>query len=182
MTQRLRLSIAVASAIAIFLIFFGGVFFPFPRIFVLELFQQATVGTVDQAQRSAAQPEQPTPVQEAQERLGGLVVVQDLVEGTGLEATEGTTVAVGYVGVFEDAETGETVEFDRNTDRSAPFVFPLGAGQVVPGFEAGILGMREKGIRILTIQPEAAYGSQQVGPIPPNTTLQFLVELYEVRQ
>ena len=69
---------------------------------------------------------------------------------------------------------------DKNTDPESGFTFVLGSGQVIPGFDVGIAGMREGGIRLIVIDPKAGYGSQQTGRIPPNTTLRFIVELYEV--
>ena len=115
-------------------------------------------------------------------RLGGLVQVLDLKEGDGIEAVEKSTVRVGYVGFYTDEETGENVKFDENTDPEQGFTFTIGAGQVIPGFDVGILSMRERGARHIIIDPKAGYGDRQAGRIPPNTTLQFIVELYEVQR
>ena len=180
MKRGLIIGIGVAAAVAFFLLFFGKVFFPFPKIFVLDLFQQSAVQSAQRLPQQTAPVAAPAQPREEM-RLNGLVTLLDLSEGTGLEAVKGKEIAVGYIGIFEDATSGEAVEFDRNTDKTKPFVFTLGAGQVVPGFEAGIEGMREGGIRVFHILPEAGYGGRQVGNIPPNTTLQFVVELYEVR-
>nr|WP_229730640.1 FKBP-type peptidyl-prolyl cis-trans isomerase [Egicoccus halophilus] len=104
------------------------------------------------------------------------LVTVDVVEGDGAEATPGSQVSVHYVGVAWS--TGE--EFDASWDRG-PFDFTLGAGQVIPGWDQGVEGMREGGRRRLTIPPELAYGDQgAAGVIAPGETLVFVVDLLEV--
>lgn len=105
---------------------------------------------------------------------GGQLVVQDEVVGQGAEAGPGDTVAVDYTGKLSDGTV-----FDTSVGRQ-PITFTLGAGQVIPGWEQGIAGMREGGKRILIIPPGLAYGSQGIGPIPPNATLTFEVTLVKV--
>lgn len=109
------------------------------------------------------------------------VTILDLKVGEGDLAEPPNTVSLGYIGTRIDPETGEELIFDQMTDRHRPFVFQLGDEQVIPGFEIGVTGMRVGGKRLVTIQPEMGYGDQQVASIPPNTTLQFLIELYEVK-
>lgn len=104
------------------------------------------------------------------------LVSRDLVEGTGPVAKTGDTVTVQYVGV--DYKTGE--QFDASWDRGEPYTFPLGAGEVIPGWDQGVVGMKVGGRRELIIPPELAYGPQQVGPIAPNSTLVFVVDLVAV--
>ena len=178
--RNIAVPIGIAAAVAFFMIFFSGSFSAFPRIFVLDLFQRQAAGTQQAITGQATDPVQQQQVPQQEERLGGLVTFFNLQEGGGAEAVKGSEVAIGYVGVYE-GEEGQLVEFDRNTEKETPFTFTLGSGQVIPGFDAGILGMREGGVRVMTIAPEAGYGAQQVGNIPPNTTLQFIVELYEAR-
>ncbi|MEX2106022.1 MAG: FKBP-type peptidyl-prolyl cis-trans isomerase [Solirubrobacterales bacterium] len=98
---------------------------------------------------------------------------EELVEGTGPVAKAGDEVTVQYVGV--DYESGE--QFDASWDRGEPFTFTLGAGEVIPGWDQGVEGMKVGGRRELIIPPELAYGSQGVGPIAPNSTLVFVVDL-----
>jgi FKBP-type peptidyl-prolyl cis-trans isomerase len=107
----------------------------------------------------------------------GSLVVKDEVIGTGTEAKSGDTVTVHYTGWLTDG-----TKFDSSVDRNEPFTFNLGAGEVIAGWDAGVAGMKEGGKRKLTIPPELAYGAQRNGPIPPNATLVFEVELLQVNQ
>lgn len=100
------------------------------------------------------------------------VQVQDEVLGEGAAARVGDTVTVHYIGKLTDGKV-----FDSSVDRGEPFSFTLGAGQVIKGWDEGLVGMKEGGKRILMIAPDYGYGSQGVGPIPPNSTLIFQVEL-----
>jgi FKBP-type peptidyl-prolyl cis-trans isomerase len=96
----------------------------------------------------------------------------DLVVGDGPVAESGDTATVHYVGRFTDGS-----QFDSSYDRAQPFQFVVGAGQVIAGWDLGIPGMRVGGTRRLTIPPHLAYGTSGSGPIPPNSTLVFDVEL-----
>ena len=103
--------------------------------------------------------------------------IEDLKEGDGATAATGDNVTVHYVGVAYS--TGE--QFDASWDRDQPFSFPLGAGQVIPGWDQGVAGMKEGGRRRLTIPPELGYGERGSPPdIGPNETLIFVVDLLEV--
>ncbi len=113
-----------------------------------------------------------------QEAAVGLIQglsVEDLVVGTSTEARVGDSVTVHYVGTLIDG-----TKFDSSVDRGEPFSFTIGAGQVIQGWEKGIVCMKVGGKRVLTIAPELAYGAQKVGPIPANSTLTFEVELLAV--
>ena len=103
---------------------------------------------------------------------------QELVKGTGHEAKEGDRIAVHYVGwLYPNGE-----KFDSSRDRSQPFEFRLGGGQVIKGWDEGVVGMKAGGKRVLLIPPALAYGKQGVPPvIPPNSTLKFEVELLEIK-
>ena len=103
--------------------------------------------------------------------------VEDIEVGTGAEATPGSTVEVHYVGVAWS--TGW--QFDASWDRGDTFSFRLGAGQVIPGWDEGVSGMRVGGRRHLTIPPALGYGSRGAGGvIAPNETLVFVVDLLGV--
>ncbi|MEO1058375.1 MAG: FKBP-type peptidyl-prolyl cis-trans isomerase [Actinomycetota bacterium] len=105
------------------------------------------------------------------------LVIDDLVVGEGTEATAGTDVTVHYVGV--SWSTGD--QFDASWDRAEPFRFGLGAGQVIAGWDHGVLGMRVGGRRQLTIPSHLGYGAAGAGGvIAPNETLVFVVDLLEV--
>jgi len=102
---------------------------------------------------------------------------KELETGTGTEAKSGDKVTVQYVGV--SYKTGE--EFDASWDRGEPFTFTLGAGEVIPGWDQGVEGMKEGGRRELIIPPELAYGEQGAPPaIGPEETLVFVIDLIKV--
>jgi peptidylprolyl isomerase len=102
------------------------------------------------------------------------LVVKDLVTGTGAEAKAGQNVTVNYVGVlFKGGKI-----FDASWQRSEPFTFALGKGQVIPGWDQGIAGMKVGGRRELIIPSALAYGAKGSPPaIPPNSALVFVVDL-----
>ena len=105
----------------------------------------------------------------------GLKII-DLQIGTGREAVANTNVTVHYDGRLEDGK-----EFDSSRRRDQPFQFRLGAGQVIKGWDEGLVGMKEGGKRQLVIPPELGYGQRGAGGvIPPNATLVFDVELLKV--
>ena len=100
----------------------------------------------------------------------------DILVGSGATAVAGSTVKVHYSGFLT---TGE--KFDSSRDRGEPFSFPLGAGQVIKGWDEGVAGMKVGGQRQLRIPPQLGYGAAGAGgAIPPNATLIFDVELLEV--
>lgn len=107
---------------------------------------------------------------------GGEMKTEDLKVGEGAEAQDGKTVKVHYVGTLVDG-----TKFDSSRDRNEPFEFTLGAGHVIKGWDQGVKGMKVGGIRKLTIPPELGYGDQDLGTIPPNSTLIFEIELLEVQ-
>ncbi len=102
--------------------------------------------------------------------------LQDLQVGSGDEAVAGTTVSVHYEGWLPNG-----TKFDSSRDRDDPFVFRLGAGLVIGGWDEGVAGMRVGGMRKLVIPPHLAYGAAGVAPtIPGNATLVFDIELLSV--
>jgi FKBP-type peptidyl-prolyl cis-trans isomerase len=116
------------------------------------------------------------------EQLG--LVIADLKVGSGTVALPGSVVRVHYTGWLYDpkAPDGKGRKFDSSLDRGEPFVFPLGAGRVIRGWDLGVAGMQPGGKRRLTIPAELGYGDRGAGGvIPPNATLLFDVELLGVR-
>jgi FKBP-type peptidyl-prolyl cis-trans isomerase FkpA len=102
---------------------------------------------------------------------------EDTVVGTGAEAKPGRNVTVHYTGwLYENGEQG--AKFDSSKDRNEPFIFSLGAGMVIKGWDEGVQGMKEGGQRVLIIPANLGYGARGAGGvIPPNATLKFDVEL-----
>ncbi len=108
---------------------------------------------------------------------GGELKIVDIKVGTGAPAVIGKKVRVHYTGVLTNG-----VKFDSSRDRGEPFEFTLGAGDVIRGWDQGVAGMKVGGIRQLTIPPFLAYGERGAGGvIPPNATLEFEIELLDVR-
>jgi peptidylprolyl isomerase len=103
--------------------------------------------------------------------------IEDLVVGDGEEAVQGKKVRVHYVGVA--FSTGD--EFDASWNRGQPFAFTVGRGHVIPGWDAGVAGMRVGGRRKLTIPSAMAYGATGAGGvIKPHEPLVFVVDLLAV--
>ena len=101
----------------------------------------------------------------------------DLVVGDGLDARRGDQVTVHYTGWLEDG-----TKFDSSLDRGQPFVFPLGGGRVIQGWDLGVAGMKVGGKRKLMIPAKLGYGKRGAGDaIPPNANLIFEVELLSVK-
>ena len=103
------------------------------------------------------------------------VTTQDTVVGSGDEALTGESVVVNYTGRFADGTV-----FDSSLTRGEPFQFVLGSGQVIKGWDQGIVGMRVGGKRTISVPPELGYGANDYGPIPGNSTLFFDIELLKV--
>src|SRR5660398_101113 len=102
---------------------------------------------------------------------------EDTVIGSGAQATKGQSVTVHYTGwLYNDGVQG--AKFDSSKDRNDPFVFSLGAGMVIRGWDEGVAGMKVGGSRTLIIPAALGYGARGAGGvIPPNATLKFEVEL-----
>ena len=105
---------------------------------------------------------------------------EDTVDGTGDLAEAGQHVTVHYTGwLYNNGVKGN--KFDSSKDRGDPFKFYLSQGQVIRGWDEGVVGMRVGGTRVLVIPPDLGYGAQGAGGvIPPNATLIFEVELLDI--
>lgn len=128
---------------------------------------------------TAGSPAAPTAVDEARYTTTeqGIKYV-DLVAGDGPEVANGQLVVVHYTGWLEDG-----TKFDSSIDLGEPYTFNLGMGQVIPGWDLGVRGMKVGATRQLVIPPELAYGEAGAGGgiIPPNATLIFEIELLEIQ-
>ena len=112
----------------------------------------------------------------AQTNMEDKLIIEDAKVGTGDLATSGKKITVNYSGTLTDG-----TKFDSSYDRGTPFVFNLGAGEVIKGWDQGFDGMKVGGKRKLTIPPSLGYGEAGAGgAIPPNATLIFEVELLKV--
>lgn len=101
--------------------------------------------------------------------------IYDEVVGTGAKAVAGKRLSVHYTGILQNGS-----KFDSSVDRGQPFMFDLGTGQVIKGWDLGLEGMQVGGVRRLVISPELGYGAQANGPIPANSVLIFQVQLLAV--
>ncbi len=138
--------------------------------------EEASPGTTPAA--TAGTEGGPPPVSaEATVTASGLQII-DIEVGSGEEASAGQTVVVDYTGWLADG-----TKFDSSIDRNQPLRFILGVGQVIPGWDEGVVGMKVGGSRRLIIPPDLAYGAQGRPPvIPANAELTFDVQLLSIEQ
>jgi peptidylprolyl isomerase len=113
-----------------------------------------------------------TPAANPDEKL----VVTDTKVGTGPVVKSGDTISINYTGTLKDG-----TKFDSSYDRGQPFETKIGVGEVIEGWDQGIIGMKVGGKRRLVIPPSLGYGDQAAGSIPPNSTLIFDVELMGIK-
>ena len=136
--------------------------------------------SVSQAPQNPVSPTAtPNSTQSGVLELEGGVKIQDFTVGTGKEVKKEDTIAVNYVGYLESGQ-----KFDSSYDRNKPFIVQIGVGQVIPGWDIGIIGMKEGGKRRIFIPSALAYGEQGAGDgvIPANSNLIFDVELLSIKQ
>ena len=107
------------------------------------------------------------------EAMNGELIIEDLKVGEGSEVVKYNIVTVNYTGWLTD---GTKFDSSLNPGRS-PFRFTVGGGQVIKGWDEGLIGMKAGGKRKLTIPPSMGYGNQEMGVIPPNSTLIFEIDL-----
>lgn len=158
--MKLRVTLAAVGAVALIATAQGA-----------ETTASATRSTTGAAKTTTATKES------KQVKLPSGTTYEDLVVGSGKEATKGTTAVVHYTGTLENG-----TKFDSSRDRNEPFpVENLGSAPVITGWNEGLVGMKVGGKRKLTIPPAAGYGARGIGPIPPNSTLIFDVELLDVK-
>jgi peptidylprolyl isomerase len=158
--------------------------FPLPAVAEIEPLIEKALSKVKPLARNKEKPSQPK--EEAKAPSGkesqtvttpsGLKYI-DLVEGTGPSPAPGDNCQVHYTGWLENG-----TKFDSSLDRSEPFVFPIGQGRVIRGWDEGVSTMKVGGKRKLIIPSKLGYGAGGQGPIPPNATLIFEVELLGIRK
>ena len=146
-----------------FLLILGGCIL-FLGIFIYFIFG------FNQTSQKAAPSTQPTQAQ-AQE-----LQIEDIQVGTGPEVKSGDTISIDYKGTLPDGTV-----FDSSYKRGQPFETQIGVGQVIKGWDEGVIGMQVGGKRKLVIPPAMGYGEQDMGTIPANSTLIFEVELKEIK-
>ena len=168
-----------------------GIFFLFVALILINIFSNKSPATVEthteneidvvQAQLNEALTEVQSQVEninvdiQSEEHMTEELIIEDKVVGEGVEAVNGKNVTVHYTGTFIDGSI-----FDSSVQRGTPFTFFLGGGQVIKGWDQGVLGMKVGGKRMLTIPPALGYGDADRGPIPGGSTLIFEVELLGV--
>jgi len=130
------------------------------------------VKTLDKTMENNQTNPQPSTTPQKSENLK----IEDLKTGQGPEVKSGDTITVHYSGVLVNGQ-----KFDSSYDRNQPFETQIGVGQVIQGWDEGLLGMRVGGKRKLSIPPELGYGNQDMGSIPPNSTLVFEIELLAIK-
>lgn len=155
-SRKLQVGIAVVVALAVVALFF--------------VFSNPFTSTNSMTDQNISLSQNPAPNND------GRLVAQDEVIGTGAEAKAGDSITVNYTGRFQNGTV-----FDSSVGKQ-PFTFTLGIGQVIPGWDQGVQGMKVGGKRLLVVPPNLAYGPNDYGPIPGNSTLIFEVELLKVGQ
>ncbi len=128
------------------------------------------------AQASPSAEASASSVQGTQSAMPSGLNIEDIQVGSGPEVKSGDTVTINYKGTLTDG-----TKFDSSYDRGTPFTTQIGVGQVIKGWDEGVIGMKVGGRRRLTIPPDLAYGDQDVPGIPPNSTLIFELELLAVK-
>ncbi len=169
------ISLFVAIAV-IAIVFFGAVGNPFAK-------QDSVKKTATTTNAVAIADVKNNPDQAAKDLIGATdsngavtkLIIQDSKVGVGVAVKAGDTVTVDYVGALQNG-----TEFDNSKKRGKPFTFKVGAGDVIKGWDEGVVGMKKGGQRILVIPPNKGYGTEANGPIPSNSTLLFMIQLIDI--
>lgn len=141
----------------------------FPIIFVIIII--AGIGFFSSVSKKDSKGEKPAVTEPTNNELK----IETIKEGAGKPAKAGDKLSVHYTGTFLDG-----TKFDSSRDKGEPFDFTLSAGQVIKGWDQGLIGMKNGEIRKLTIPAELGYGASGSGSIPPNSTLVFEIELLKI--
>ncbi len=167
----------ILSVLALVLVLLGFRFYTSPRVAVEVSSTESDIITVN-----PSEPDQDAALKRAitaGSTVDGEVkklIVSDIVVGDGREAKVGDTVTVHYIGLLKDGP-----EFDNSYKKGEPFSFKVGAGEVIKGWDQGIIGIKEGGKRILVVPPTLGYGNTPVNTLPANATLLFSIELLSIR-
>lgn len=155
----------------IILTILGGIIFAAILIFISGNIHKSTTPSTDQTMTTTSTTDN------TNASPSGQLKIEDLQVGSGREVKSGDTVTMNYTGTLTDG-----TKFDSSYDRNQPFTTQIGVGQVIKGWDEGILGMKVGGKRRLTIPADLGYGATGAGDkIPPNSTLIFEVELLEIK-
>lgn len=175
MNRNAWIAVAVSIVVVGFLLFGDSAVSMFNSAQDIGASSQTPVTTMDTNTNSQPQATDSQPQAPVQTAPVTTLQIKDTVIGTGAEAKTGNLITVHYVGTLTNGQ-----KFDSSVDRGQPFQFRLGEGRVIQGWEQGFAGMKVGGKRTLIIPPSMGYGANQAGPIPPNSTLVFQVELLKV--
>lgn len=188
---KLITGISIAAALVIFFLFFGGQS-PFPKLYSLDLFfnqigtskRNISTDNINNMTNDNLLNNSGNLYVDGVKRVLDVgefeesVKIQDVELGEGSEVLANSNVRLSYIGFLRDEITGKEIVFDENLSETV--IFNLGVGQLIPGFEAGLVGTKEGGKRLIIIQPEVGYKDRSIGSIPANSVLHFIVEIHEV--
>ena len=146
------------------------------KLRLITIAAAAACATVASAKPETDTKTPPPQTSEKEQKMTDKLEIVDHKVGEGAEAKAGQMVTVHYTGTLTDGS-----KFDSSKDRNQPFQFKLGAGHVIKGWDQGVAGMKIGGVRKLTVPSDLGYGPRGSGPIPPNATLVFEVELLGVQ-
>jgi FKBP-type peptidyl-prolyl cis-trans isomerase len=163
-----------AGVIVVAVVFFASRANPLNSLSQTAGSQAASVVVIDDSKNSPSGAEQAILGAMSADGKVSELIIEDIKPGTGRDIQAGDTVSVHYIGNLLDGTT-----FDSSYNRE-PYTFTVGAGDVIRGWDEGVVGMKEGGERILVIPAEFGYGARQVGPIPPNSTLLFKIEALSI--
>ncbi len=166
------IAVSIAIIVAVSFIFFGPFIIRSLNYRLVPTTNSQTTGKSAQVVKSTGSSDSSKTQAENTDKLS----VTDEVVGTGEVAKSGDVVSVQYVGTLEDG----TVFDSTKAHGDKPFTFTLGVGQVIKGWDDGVVGMKVGGVRKLVIPASLGYGDRAVGPIPANSTLIFEVKLEKV--